>query len=284
MSQHDRKPEGEDEMQLHTEWIAYGDQSQYLGYVAKPQRLVEPSPAVLVIQEIWGVDEHIQDVTRRFAEAGFVAFAPDLYAKGGKRPDVVSSERIEQVKQFLDTLPPTAWGNPEEREKALQKLPEVQRIAVSETLTALFGGLKMELYIDQLLATTSFLRRNFSFTKGQGIASVGFCMGGALSALLASCDAELKGAVIFYGNAPEQERIPSIHCPILGFYGELDSRITLNVPVFQSLMKEAGKSFEPHIYQGAHHAFFNDTRSSYHPKAARDAFARTLYFLNHVLK
>jgi carboxymethylenebutenolidase len=270
-------------LSLHREWIQYGEANQYLGYVAKPERIAEPSPVILVIQEIWGVDAHIQNITERFAQAGYVAFAPDLYAKSGNRPEDLRSDRIEQVKQFLDSLPPTAWGNMEEREKAIRKLPEPKQEQVSKTLATLFGGLKMDLYIDQLIDTVTFLRNELAATKGKGVASVGFCMGGALSALLACNDEQLKGAVIFYGNAPQADLIPNIQCPVLGFYGELDSRITSNVPEFETRMKEAGKTFEAHIYQGAHHAFFNDTRSAYNSAAARDAFARTLYFFNEVL-
>jgi carboxymethylenebutenolidase len=270
-------------MGFHADWVYYGEDNRYSGYLVKPDRLSGTVPAVLVFQEIWGVDEHIQDVTRRFAQAGYVAFAPDLYARNGKRDEVRSAERIEEVKRFLDTMPPGSWHDEEQRNAAMNQLPEDQRKRVSETFTTLFGGLKMDLYKDQLLATTAFLRGQNESTKGQGIASTGYCMGGALSAFLACHDQALKGAVIYYGRAPQADLIPQIQCPVIGFYGGLDPNITNAVPDFAELMKKNGKSFDYQVYKGAQHAFFNDTRASYNVEASRDAFARTLAFFKQVL-
>ncbi|GMA49987.1 carboxymethylenebutenolidase [Alicyclobacillus contaminans] len=270
-------------MGLKTGWIRYGSDNQYLGYLAAPEGTREPLPAVVVIQEIWGVDEHIQDITRRFAQAGYVALAPDLYAKDGQRPEALRADRIAAVKTFLDSVPPTAWHSEEERNAALAKLPQPRQSEIRETFGALFGGLKMDLYIDQVKATSGHLRDTYEGSKGQPVGSVGFCMGGALSGLLACEDPALSAAAIFYGNAPQPEAIERIQCPVMGFYGELDPRITDAVPGFAENMKRAGKSFEYHVYKGAHHAFFNDTRASYHPRAARDAFARVLAFFNREL-
>ncbi|MCF8568483.1 dienelactone hydrolase family protein [Alicyclobacillus tolerans] len=270
-------------MSLHTEWVRYGTDNVYSGYFAKPERVQGPLPAILVIQEIWGVDEHIQEITRRFAQAGYVAFAPDLYAVNGQRPAALEAQQIEAVKAFLDTLPPSAWGNPAERDAAVAALPSPQRENVGATLSTLFGGLKMSNYMGQLTATSSFLRGEFAETRSRGVASVGFCMGGALSALLASSDPALSGAVVFYGSSPSPEQVANIACPVLGFYGERDTRITSTVPELAENMQKAGKSFESVVYQGANHAFFNDTRASYHVAAARDAFARTLEFFTRVL-
>jgi len=269
-------------MTIHSEWIHYGDKG-YLGYVAMPDRAQKPLPAIVVIQEIWGVDEHIQDITRRFAQAGYCAFAPDLYAVNGSRPDGLEPARVEAVKRFLESLPPTAWHSADDRDVALSRLPEPEKTHVGETFARLFGGLNMSLYTEQMTATTAFVRDEFAATKGQSVGTVGFCMGGALSALTASLDEQLQAAVIFYGNAPSTEQLSNIQCPVLGFYGQLDTRISEAVPGFAEQMKQAGKTFDFHIYDEAHHAFFNDSRSAYNVKAARDAFARTLTFFNKKL-
>ncbi|MBX6353975.1 MAG: dienelactone hydrolase family protein [Thermoflavifilum sp.] len=270
-------------MALHTEWVTYGD-GQYIGYAARPARATGPLPAVIVIQEIWGVDEHIQDVTRRFAQAGYVAFAPDLYAKRGQRPEELSAERIERVKSFLDTLPPAAWHDASQREQALGALPPVERDQIQTTFTRLFGGLNMELYIDQVVATVRFLKNEYAPSRGRKVGSVGFCMGGALSGMLAGRAApDLDAAVIFYGNAPQDADVARVGCPVQGFYGGLDPRITNQVPDLAERMKAHGKTFSYQVYEGAEHAFFNDTRRSYHPEASRDAFARTLAFFNEHL-
>lgn len=270
-------------MNLSTEWVRYGEGQRYLGYAAKPAGATGILPAVIVFQEIWGVDDHIQDLTDRFAAAGYFAFAPDLYATAGARPEVVTAERIADVKRFLDTLPPKAWGSAEEREAELAKLPAPRQSLVRETYVRLFGGLNMDLYVEQILATSHFLRTEESSSHQRSIGSIGFCMGGALSARLACHDKDLKAAVMFYGNAPQANLLADIEAPVLGFYGGLDHRITDAVPDFATQMATLGKSFEYHVYPDAQHAFFNDTRRSYHIDAARDAFARTLRFFNQQL-
>jgi carboxymethylenebutenolidase len=264
------------------EWVQYGANNRFSGFTARLTG-VETLPAVIVIQEIWGVDGHIQDVVRRLAGAGYVAFAPDLFALDGSHPGPLSPDRIELAKTFLNSLPQSSWRNPVERDEALILLPLGQRSMISETLKLLLGGLNPEAYHGHLTAAADFLRNKYAFTKGQGVASVGFCMGGALSAVLASADPELKGAVIFYGNAPTSEQIANIECPILGFYGELDTRLIEGLPAFEAAMKKAGKSLEYTVYPNAQHAFFNDTRPSYQNIASRSAFARLLGFLQETL-
>jgi hypothetical protein len=108
-------------MRITTDWVCHDGR---LGYLAWPERAATPLPAVLVIQEIWGVDTHIQDVTVRLASAGYAAFALDLYATNGRRPESMTVERIAEVQAFTNTLPRTAWANPAERDAELAKLPE----------------------------------------------------------------------------------------------------------------------------------------------------------------
>ncbi len=271
-------------MGIYSDWIRYGQNERYTGYLAKPERISEPHSVIIVIQEIWGVDSHIQELTRRFASAGYVAIAPDLYADFGKRPEPLDASRIEKIKSFLDSLPPNAWFEASEREKALNQLPETERIHVGETYSTLFGGLKPAEYLEKLVETADILRDSYPATKGMDVASVGFCMGGALSAQLATRDKKLKGAIVFYGQAPAEEQLQAIECPVLGFYGGKDHRITGGVNDFAEAMKKHGKSFDYQIYEGANHAFFNDSRSSYHVYAARDALVRALSFFNATLR
>lgn len=269
-------------MSLKTEWVRYGDQTAYL---TQPERATAPLPAIVVIQEIWGVDTHIQDVTRRFASAGYAALAPDLYAEGGTRPDVLSPARIAAAQQLMNGLAPAAWMDPAARETALLTLPEPHQNDVRATLASLFGGLAIgvERFVPSLLAATRFLRYECDATRGQRIGCVGFCMGGGLSALLACRDPEMAAAVVFYGRAPAAEDVANAACPILGLYGGLDQRINAGIPDFDAAMRRAGKRLDVQVYEGAPHAFFNDTRPSYHVAAARDAFSRTLELFRHTL-
>ena len=269
-------------MTIKEEWIQYGKDNVYSGFTARLDG-VEALPAVIVIQEIWGVDGHIQDVVRRLAAAGYVAFAPDLFSLEGTYPDALLPERVESAKNFLNTMPSSAWSNLTERDEALIRLPLGQRTMIAETIKTVLGGLNPTEFHGHLTAAADFLKNTYRYSKGQGVASVGFCMGGALSAILASLDPELKGAVIFYGNAPTPEQIATIACPVLGLYGELDTRLVEGLPAFAASMQEAGKSLDYTLYPNAQHAFFNDTRPSYQNKASRAAYARLLSFLQETL-
>jgi len=138
--------------------------------------------------------------------------------------------------------------------------------------------------IAEIVAAARFLLARDD-VRGPKVGVVGFCMGGALS-LLSACESDLFGAaVVFYGRNPDPiERVRSLHCPLLGLYGELDQAIPPSeVERLRAALTAAGKEFELHIYPGAPHAFFNDTRASYRPEAAIDAWRRTLAFLRRHL-
>jgi carboxymethylenebutenolidase len=241
----------------------------------------------LIIQEAWGVDAHIEDVTRRFAAAGYVALAPDLYAHAGQRPEPLSRERLAAVVAFLDAAGSAVMGDPEARARALATRDEPERTQLAEALDRLavvaFGGAGRDEHLVTLRAAAEYLRRERQETRGQKLGAVGFCMGGGLSALLACRDPDLAAAVVFYGSAPPAAEIPAIHCPVLGFYGGTDQHLVSQLPALSAAMAAAGKSFQPHVYPEAGHAFFNDGRLSYDVDAARDAFARTLTFLRQAL-
>lgn len=272
-------------MAMTTEWVRYGVNQEYLAFAAWPERARMPLPAVVVLQEIWGVDAHLEDVTRRFAQAGYFALAPDLYARDGARPTAIGSSRVAEVQSFLNSLPPGSWMSvlmdARARETELSRLSAQEGARVAETMGALFsglgsGGLRLDAYVPALVATSAYLRNGNPRTPGQKVGAVGFCMGGGLAALLACHDPELAAAAIFYGSAPSDTLLARIRCPVMGFYGGLDKRVTDSVPELAETMRRLGKSFESHVYEGAQHAFFNDTRPSYDVRATRDAFARVL--------
>ena len=271
-------------MALHIENVTYGS-GQHTGYFVAPERAERPLPAIVVLQEAWGLDAHIEDVSRRFAYAGYAVLAPDLYAKNGARPGPLASERLAELQAFANTAGPAIFTDEKARAEALSKLPADQAGRVQESLGTMFGGLRdLDVFVPALLATTTYLREERAETRGQKIGSVGYCLGGGLSALLACHDPRLAAACIYYGRAPSAELISRIVCPIHGFYGGEDARVNEGIPAFAEAMKKAGKHYESHIYAGAHHAFFNDNRPTYHAGASRDAFARTLeIFRTHLV-
>jgi carboxymethylenebutenolidase len=269
-------------MELNRRWVQHHRDGQSMSaYFVTPAAVKEPLPAVIVIQEIWGPDPHIQDVADRLAMAGYAALAPDLYSRGG-RPEALAPERIEAVKAFMNTVPPGVWGNQEVLRQELAKLPGDDGAKIGATLGALFGPRDTEGMGLDLVSWADYLSQAPE-TRGMPVASVGYCMGGALSFDLASRLPRLKAALCYYGTAPSREKMAAIQCPVYGFYGETDTRITGAVPEVEKAMAELHKTYEARIYPGAGHAFFNDSRSSYHVGAARDAWARTLDIFNRHL-
>jgi len=263
-------------MGLKTETVRYGDET---GYLALPTRAGGPLPAVVVIQEIMGLNDHIEDVTRRMAAAGYAALAPDLYAVGGTRPPALERERVDRAMAFLASLPPGAFGDPAARDAGLARLPEAERRLVGETLSQLFSSReRMPALVSSLRKAVRYLRRERPETRDQKVGCVGFCMGGGLSALLACEEPELSACVVYYGTTPPAEKLTAIPCPVLAFYGEKDVRVNATIPAFQEGMRNLGKSYEHRVYPGAMHAFFNDDGPGYNVSAARDSFWRMLGF------
>ena len=268
-------------MPIEGKWVRYGEHSGYLAY---PERAQGPLPSVLVIQEIWGVEAQIEDLTRRVAAAGYVALAPDLYAKKGVRPAAFTAERVAQVQHFANTAPQNAWADPALRDAELDKLAEPLRSQVKESLQKLFStpGRLPEL-VSPLRDAVRFLKKENPSSLGQKTACVGFCMGGGLAALLACEEPEIAGTAIFYGSAPPLEKVPQIAGPVIGFYAGNDQRINQGIPAFEAAMKEHRRSFEHVVYEGAFHGFFNETGRSYNVAAVRDSFVRLLQFFQRTL-
>ena len=213
------------------------------GYLSKPNKKGK-FPAIIVIHENRGLNEHTRDVARRFAAEGYVALAADaLSRKGGT----------------------AAFKTPEEVREA-------------------FNALVMTDVLSDLNAGLAFLNSHKNVKKNK-LASIGFCWGGARSFLLATEPNQLKAAVVFYGTAPTDEQLANLHCPVLGNYGATDERISSKVLEVAATMKRLKKSYEYKIYDGAGHAFFNDTNPErYNADAAKDAWAKTLAFLKKNVK
>lgn len=267
-------------MELTTSWPTYSAGSMtYRGYWTRPTRVSSPLPAILVIQEVWGPDPHIQDVADRFARAGYQAFAPDLLAPGGSRPVAFTEARVEEAKRAMESIPRDAFHDPAKRQAAMAALPA----AAQETLGGLFSlAGKGSDHLGAVEAAVRFLRGDPS-VKAPKVGSVGFCMGGGLSANLACSGSPPDAAVSFYGRMPDPALAPKASCPVLAFFGGEDHQLNETLPPFQAAMKKAKRPFEAHTYPNTPHAFFNDTRFSYTVAAARDAWARTLgFFALHV--
>ena len=120
--------------------------------------------------------------------------------------------------------------------------------------------------------------------RGDMQGTVGFCFGGGLVWRLAEQNAGLRAAVPFYGPNPPLQDVPNIKAAVLAFYGSLDTFVNPGIASMRQALDAAKVTYEMHIYDGAAHAFFNDTGASYNAAAAKDAWARTLNWMGRWLE
>jgi carboxymethylenebutenolidase len=212
-------------------------------YVARPAS-GGPHPGLMVFQEAFGVNSHMRNVTKRFAEQGYVAVAPELFHR---------------------TAPPRFEGN-------YNDFPSVKphyQAVTNDTAEA------------DVRATYEWLHSN-SQVKSDQICAVGFCMGGRVS-FLANSMVALRKAVSFYGGGIVPgllDRASNLHGPALLIWGGLDKHIT---PQHRQAVTDAldahRKIYVNVVFSNADHAFFCDERGAYQPIAARQAWALTLELL-----
>ncbi len=220
------------------------------GFVFRPVD-DKPHPTVIVIQEIFGVDNHIKDVARRFAAEGYYAVAPDLFYREGPGLSVPYEDRDEAFRLRSTTTP--------------------------EGITA------------DLNAVISHLKGESGANERIGI--VGYCFGGWVVYLASHAVPGIQAGAIYYGggivprdDAPAGtpsglDQAPKVACPIIGFFGEDDAGIPpAHVHRVEEALKAAGKDAEFHTYKGAGHGFFCNDRGSYNKEASEDAWPRTLSF------
>jgi len=211
----------------------------YSGLLARPVGEAR-RPGVIVIHENRGLNPHIEDVTRRLAVSGFLAFGIDLLSPVG--------------------------GTPPDEDKARE----------------LIGALDPEKATAALVAAVSFLAKRHESNGAVG--AVGFCWGGGMANRLAVASSDLKAAVAYYGQPLDPDEAAEVKAPLLLHYAGLDERINAGVPAFERALKDADKEYQLFIYEGANHAFNNDTNPArYDRKAAALAWDRTIAFLERRL-
>lgn len=110
--------------------------------------------------------------------------------------------------------------------------------------------------------------------------AMGFCWGGSAVNALAVADESLNAGVAYYGAQPKDEDVAKIKAPLMLHYGALDDRINAGIPAFETALKAGNKTYELLKYEGANHAFNNDTNEARYNKEAADlAWGRTVAFL-----
>ncbi|MEP6995508.1 MAG: dienelactone hydrolase family protein [Acidobacteriota bacterium] len=216
-------------------------------WISYPERK-EKSGVVIVIQEVFGLTDWLRGVADQLAKEGFIAVAPDLVSGLGPNGGGTDSvaSRDDVVKLVRGISP----------EEATKRLDAVRDWAIK--LPASSGK----------------------------TATIGFCWGGARSFAYAAAQPDLDAAVVYYGVSPESTELARITAPVLGHYGGDDARVDATIPPAEADMKKLGKTYEPHVYDGAGHGFLRDQtgRDGANQKATKEAWPRTLAFLKERLK
>jgi carboxymethylenebutenolidase len=237
-------------------WVDIQNDGQTMeGYLTQPAATGR-YPAVVVIQEIWGVNSHIQSVTDRLPAQGYVGLAPALFHREGR----------------------AVLGLYEEMDLALARLGRCSDAHIIADVNAAVAYLKNQPYVD-----------------AQRIGIVGFCFGGRVSYQAAANIPDLKAAVVYYGGRLLQplggsgpspvEQTANIRAPVLGLFGEEDRNPSpADVATVEAELKKHQKTHEFHMYPGCGHGFHCDGRSSYRHEAAKDAWGKTIAWFDKYLK
>lgn len=200
----------------HREWVSVKHDSRKVQtFVVYPESK-DKTPVVLIIHEIFGMSDWVQDLADQVAAAGYIAVAPDLLSgmapNGGRTSDIAPDKVMEQVSNL----------SPDQVTADLNSVADY-----AKNLPASNG----ELFV------------------------VGFCWGGGQSFRFATNRSDLRGAFVFYGGPPDKDAMARIKAPVYGFYAGNDARIDATLPQTSEQMKAAGKTFEPIVYEGAGHGF-----------------------------
>jgi len=198
------------------EWVTLKHDSRPVeSFVAYPQSQGK-APGIVVIHEIFGLSDWVEKVTDEFAEAGFVAIAPDMLSgmapNGGRTKDFPENGVMQAIQQLAP-----------------------------DQITA------------DLNAAADFVSK-LPACNGK-VCVVGFSWGGGQAYRFATNRKNLAASFVFYGPSPDAAAFPAIQAPVYGFYGGADTRINSGIPSAREAMKAAGKLYEPVIYEGAGHGF-----------------------------
>ncbi|WP_437953369.1 dienelactone hydrolase family protein [Sorangium sp. So ce296] len=225
-----------------------------------------PAPAVLILHEGLGLTAHTVELARRFAQEGYLAFAPNLYSH-----DVVHRTFTEaEVARGVGLL------RAPDRDEVVARLPadEQERL---KAVFAWFSDRDTSTYLPDARAAAAHLAGRFDVRPG-GIAAVGFSLGGGLVGQLAVAGVELAAGAVFYGQAPPLDQVTSVRFPLQVHYAEEDPAITPKARAVQEAFRAAGRELISFVYPGTRHGFFNETRPAYHADAAQLSWRRTREF------
>jgi carboxymethylenebutenolidase len=216
-------------------------------WIVYPERK-DKAGVVILVHEIYGLSDWLRGVADQLAKEGFIAVAPDL----------------------ISGLGPNGGGT--------------ESAASRDDVVKLVRQLTPAMTIARLDAVRDYAVKLPS-ANGKS-ATIGFCWGGGQSFAYAVHQPSLAAAVVYYGTPPETADLPKIKAPVLGLYGGDDARIATTVGPTETEMKKLGKTYEPHVYDGAGHGFLRaqEDRGGANLKATQNAWPRTVAFLRDHLR
>jgi carboxymethylenebutenolidase len=207
-----------DKSPRHQEWVSVKSGARTVNaFLVYPEIKVKAT-SIVVIHEIMGLTDWVRSLADQLAEAGYIAIAPDLLSGlGPKGGGTVDIADRTAIGQAIGALPPD------------QIAADLNSVAD---------------YVSKLPAANG------------NVAVAGFRYGGSQAFRFATIRPNLVAVFVFYGAGPnKKEDVARINAPVYGFYGAADERINATIPRTQALMKEAGKKFDPVVYEGAGHGF-----------------------------
>ena len=224
------------------------------GYVTQPEASGR-YPAVVVVQEVWGVNSHIQSVADRLPSQGYVGLAPAIFHREG----------------------PMTLGLHEEMQTGIDRMGRCTD-----------GNL-----VADIRAAVEYLKAQ-PFVQPDRIGIVGFCFGGRVSYLAACNISDIKATAVYYpgrvlqamGSGPSPlEQTARMNSTVIGLFGEDDANPTpADVAQIEAELKKHGKTYEFHMYPGCGHGFHCDGRASYRREPALDAWSKTIAWFDKHLK
>jgi carboxymethylenebutenolidase len=233
----------------HQEWVKLTHGSRDVQCFVVYPEVKDKAATIVMIHEIYGLTDWACEMADELAAEGYIVIAPDLLT--GSTTNGGGTEELIK-----------SGGNVG---KAIQALPPAQ-------ITA------------DLAAAVDYVT-NIPAANGKVVVA-GFCWGGGQSFRFATNGRDVKAAFVFYGTPPDSGDMAKIACPVYGFYGGNDARVTATVPKTTEQMKAAGKIYEPVIYDGAGHGFMRageaPDANDANKKARDDAFQRLLAVLKTI--
>jgi carboxymethylenebutenolidase len=228
----------------HREWVTVSHDNRKVETMVVYPESASKTAAIILVHEIFGLTDWVEDMADQLAAAGYIVLAPDLLSGAGPNGGRSTSFDQDGAVEAVSHLSP--------------------------------GQVNAD-----LAGVASYAQKLPAFNGKLFVA--GFCWGGGQSFRFASSQSKLSAAFVFYGPPPASDEMARITAPVYGFYAGNDTRIDATIPDTIEAMKAAGKTYGPVTYAGAGHGFMRageaPDASPENKKARGEALQRLLTLL-----